>query len=485
MNHVKKVDRVGETNINTHNRKMTVIAYRGWNDVDIQFDDGVVLQHRAYHDFKNGNILYPGDKRRKRQADTFHLGETSVANNGQKMKIIAYRCTDDIDIEFEDGTIVEHTRYEHFKEGGIGNPSLKTHLVRIGKKNVASNGMTMTIIRYRNASDIDVRFDNGTIAEHRSYTSFRTGNIAAPGGHESKRLGEIGINNIGLRMTIIKYVSAKDITVQFDDGEINEHRHYAAFINGAIKHTMPFNIGNVIIDKPAYVHDNVGQFYCHCTECGLVDIMSFRDIQKHSCSSSDPSVVTQKYMADIRNTIEARCKKSRRRWAETHPRPVVESEHIGETTVNTEGKKMTLIKFRKWLDIDVKFEDGKIVKHTKYEYFRRGSIHHPKDQKNKDRTGTKVMAKCGLKMKIIRYRNASDIGIEFETGYVTENRCFTDFKRGNIKHPFPYQINDNLTLIKPAFIHNGKGNFYCVCSNCNINNIMTLKEARCHKCHGG
>lgn len=50
------------------------------------------------------------------------------------------------------------------------------------------------------------------------------------------RLNEIGYNNNGERMTIIRYGNAKDIDVQFvKDGVIVEHKEYANFKKGKIK----------------------------------------------------------------------------------------------------------------------------------------------------------------------------------------------------------------------------------------------------------
>ena len=39
--------------------------------------------------------------------------------------LIAYRHYKDIDVEFEDGTVVEHTRRDLFMNGYIKNPSIK------------------------------------------------------------------------------------------------------------------------------------------------------------------------------------------------------------------------------------------------------------------------------------------------------------------------------------------------------------------------
>ena len=39
------------------------------------------------------------------------IGETVIANNGLKATLIDYRRSDDIDVRFEDGTIVTGIRY--------------------------------------------------------------------------------------------------------------------------------------------------------------------------------------------------------------------------------------------------------------------------------------------------------------------------------------------------------------------------------------
>ena len=52
------------------------------------------------------------------------LGEINKNKFGTDMKIISYRKSDDIDIQFldEHGYIFEHQTYSNFKSGGIKNP---------------------------------------------------------------------------------------------------------------------------------------------------------------------------------------------------------------------------------------------------------------------------------------------------------------------------------------------------------------------------
>ena len=51
------------------------------------------------------------------------INETRLNNNGEEMKIVRYANRMDIDVQFvNDGTIVEHREYGNFKKGSIENP---------------------------------------------------------------------------------------------------------------------------------------------------------------------------------------------------------------------------------------------------------------------------------------------------------------------------------------------------------------------------
>lgn len=49
------------------------------------------------------------------------------------------------------------------------------------------------------------------------------------------RVGEIGVNNQGLNMIIIKCINAHNIDIQFDNGYISKNKEYGNFKNGQIK----------------------------------------------------------------------------------------------------------------------------------------------------------------------------------------------------------------------------------------------------------
>lgn len=54
-------------------------------------------------------------------------------HNGLTAEIIAYRCVGDIDVRFSDGTIVEHKTYSHFCSGHMLRPGEKEETLKAKK----------------------------------------------------------------------------------------------------------------------------------------------------------------------------------------------------------------------------------------------------------------------------------------------------------------------------------------------------------------
>ena len=117
---------LGETKLMNCGMKATCIVYRDSNDIDVQFEDGLILYHRGKGEFLDGRIRNRNLKVKKLNLEKNScLGETRLMNCGMKATCIAYRGTNDIDVKFEDNTVVYHRRKSHFYDGGIKNPNYK------------------------------------------------------------------------------------------------------------------------------------------------------------------------------------------------------------------------------------------------------------------------------------------------------------------------------------------------------------------------
>ena len=386
-----KTDRLGKTRMMSCGVEATIIRYGNARDIDIRFEDGTVVEHRQYDQFKKSGIANPNIKVSAENC----LGKTRMMNCGMEATIIRYGRSDDIDVRFEDGTIVKHRTYDKFEKGKIANPNFNP---RFGETRMMNCKIEATIIRYRNAADIDVRFEDGTIVKNRTYSAFKKGNIVNP--NFNPHLGETRMMNCGMEATIIRYGGYEDIDIRFEDGAVAKHKGYSKFKKGKI----------------------------------------------------------------------------------ANPNTKASAENcLGKIRMMNCGMKATIIRYNGVHDIDVRFEDGAIVKHRTYDKFEKGKIANPNTKASaENRLDETQMMKCGMKATIIRYNGVRDIDVRFEDGTVVERRHYAQFKRGDIAHQslrLSYGSKDFHGFIcKQGFKDEDRTLYECICKHCGLEDVLTPQE---------
>lgn len=237
-----RMDRIGEKHIQNCGLEVEIIGYRNSKDMDVRFPDGATVEHRAYQQFTRGSINHPSIDRYKKYANK-RIGEIHMQNCGLEAKIIEYRNIRDIDVKFPDESVVKHRVYVDFIKGSINHPDIdrnKKQIKRIGEIQIQNCGLEAEIIGYRNADDIDVRFTDGTIVEHRAYCHFTNKIIGHP------------------------TIDIRDIGKIYPKGR------------SKIYHTEIHGI--------AYVSNNIYYYFCHCPICQAHEIWTFNEIKSHKCN---------------------------------------------------------------------------------------------------------------------------------------------------------------------------------------------------------
>ena len=216
------------------------------------------------------------------------LGETRIMNCGMEATIIRYGGCKDIDVRFEDDTIIKYRQYGEFKKGTIVNQNIKASAEnRLGETRMMNCGMEATIIRYGNSRDIDVRFEDGAVAKNKAYGEFKRGKIANP--NFNPRLGETRMMNCGMEATIIRYENSKDIDVRFEDGKVVGHKVYNQFKRGEIAHrSLSLSHGSKdfhgFICKQGFKDEGRTLYECFCKHCGLEDVLTPQEMMEHEKS---------------------------------------------------------------------------------------------------------------------------------------------------------------------------------------------------------
>ena len=265
------IDRTGEKRLNNCGLIMKIVAYRSANDLDVKFNDGTIVEHKSYNNFLNGKIKNPNssakpsynkDSRLKKYREKI-IGKINTANCGQKMIIIAVKSATDITVKFEDGSIVEHTTYGNFKTGRVGNPNCNywkdkpknDAMARLGEKRRSKmTGEYAEIVKYIDSYNITIRFENG-VEKNMDYYTFKQGRFHSSDNIvETKRklrIGKTSTSTRGQKMTIIAYRNSMDIDVQFEDGTIVEHTEYQHFKRGYVRNPNYKEVPDLIREELA------------------------------------------------------------------------------------------------------------------------------------------------------------------------------------------------------------------------------------------
>lgn len=194
-----RVERLGETRVMNCGKKATIIRYDGSSNISVKFEDGIVVKNTTYSRFMRGTI---GDiASPNRLAKIKHTGEVRFHyKSNLKMTLVAYRNKEDVDVLFEDGTLVQHVRYNRFKNGKVGcflkdydslaSPRSKIYRdftlrykgLEIGEGcfSVTYSGLVITIKTYRSANDIDIQFEDDSTVFNKTLDSFKCGGISHP-----------------------------------------------------------------------------------------------------------------------------------------------------------------------------------------------------------------------------------------------------------------------------------------------------------------
>lgn len=359
--------RVGETRQNTKGQIMRVIAYRSHDDIDIQFDTGEIREHMSYSSFCDGKIAI-SPKQKPYTADDV-LGTTNKAKNGQLMTVTAFRAGIDIDVTFEDGTVVSGVRYCNFLTGCIKNPNYKrtkstTSIPKVSKTErqreerlsqtyTTKNGDIFTIVEYVNSKNITIRFADGVEKHRVKFRDIANNQVNKPGSIIN-RVGEIHYNRAGERMLITQYQDSTHVTVQFDNGCVKENCVYGNIVNGRVKNPKP----------------HLGESGCN-TQGEMMRI-----VEENGCMDITVEFDDGTRREHIRygafkngNVPKNGVKGLKQSWRDARR---------GETMLARNQRTMTIVDCLNANDCTIQWDDGSLQYHADYTAFRNGRIaYHP------------------------------------------------------------------------------------------------------------
>ena len=100
------------------------------------------------------------------------------------------------------------------------------------------------------------------------------------------RVGKTRMMNCGMEATIIRYEGNTNIDVRFEDENVVEHKTYNAFKKGYIAHrSLSLKYGSKdfhgFICKRGFIDEDRTLYECICKHCGLEDVLTPQEMIEH------------------------------------------------------------------------------------------------------------------------------------------------------------------------------------------------------------
>ena len=393
-----------------------------------------------------------------------HIGDKQVQTCGMEAEIIAYRSAVDIDVRFQDGTVVTGKRIAHFRRGNIANPNVSRHDHHIGERRKNTAGDWMELTEWYTCRNCLIVFDDGT-ETHATYDAFSHGNVKHPLADErrsSSMIGRTFETNIGLKATITAYRGKEDIDVTFENGLVGTHKSYNNLKNGQVAY-------DGYVKKAS---ERVGEKGTHLKTGLQMEIIAARGCRCIDIRFSDGVVVKDAAYQDFRKgTVQ-------------HPAyPTKRTDRIGERGTSLAGLGMEVTAYRKSRDIDVRFDDGTERLHASYDDFLTGRVYpewyDTSRTLRQERVGMHATNKQGFGMTITEYNNSGDMRVTFDDGTVSRKTRFRAFRKKAITYP----VKDGYAgfTIRPAWTEDGTHYYTCTCKMCGIRDILTPAQMEKHQ----
>lgn len=502
MNTYKKMERIGLERVSRDGKRAKVIEYNTCQNFLVEFEDGTVRRMTKWNDFQKGQFNYAYMFHKVRTSD--RIGTKLRMNNGLVATVVEYVNSHNMAVQFEDGAIAYDVSWRDFEKGNVSHPILKGTQISFNElviafyleplgfekvsqrstlsKKIGMNGKEIDL--YNQKTKIAVEYDGEyahadvekdteknilladlgikvyrfrepkcPVIDGNNYILADTKNLSKSlesclrdfvgnvlnydsskidfekdeaeikqfvrmRKRNSLHLFEENVMSNGMKCTIVEMTSCRDITVMFEDGVIVRDRDYGSFKKGNIAHP----------DETSEAKKNKRLF------------------QKRIMNNGHEATVIEydgwdKLVIEFDNGEKVY---NRNWWSFENGKIGLPSSYvkncIGERKLQKRGMFAEIISCVDANHIDVRFDDGTIIKNRKYSDFINGIIGNPnllpaRNRKDTERIGEVRVMNDGSTGTIVAYRNAGDIDIDFGDGRIARHKKYAHFSAGRVKCP--------------------------------------------------
>lgn len=284
---------IGMRFVNTQGDSAVIAGCPAEKGYIVRFENGQEKHVTNLTNLKKGHFMPPGAHRIDKNKNKYE-GQEQVSDlaGGMTMRVTKYMSGGKLEVTFENGDKTITTTQTWNNGKGIPLPSMnhqtaKARLKYIGMRGVTINHFNYVVTDYATSDDVTVTFEDGTTKNKLSVKKVISGRFLKP----EKMVGRSKYFRNGLYGKIIRYTNAADMDILFEDGTTVCHANSPQFCEGTLPHPK-FNchsthnklqINGFTVYALAYRNsEDRGQYFCKCNTCNIHDIMDTDEMKTHS-----------------------------------------------------------------------------------------------------------------------------------------------------------------------------------------------------------
>ena len=468
----KKIDRTGERRYQAVcEMNAEIIRYGDAEDIDVKFENEQIREKVRYRVFAQGK-LWPDNNVEEHKAKVIErkleeqrkkwVGKQATMRCGLECTVIEYYDACNITVQFSDGVVVYKKRCDEFRKKAIGHPTVKAKTgsvderkkaERIGTRLQMNSGLWATLDIYNQATDIIIKFDDGATVQTR-WSEFSKGCVSHPSSarvcDKNVRVGEKHKMSNGMVAEIKKYESARNVTVEFEDGAVVAGLDYKAIQKGHVVHPTKRPIETMSLQEFAiryYLRNfgfvKIGQGEWEARGFGRLELDFYnQDLNIAIEYDGDIHEMIKAVKRDIKKNHKCKDLKVQLYRIRAHMLPVL-NEHGTICYILDKDKKITdrLTDCGEILK-EILTKHGVRINDSDIDFIRdanaiideyKSLFADPYEQKHVGEKSYSNSAKMSMEIKA--YYDSHHLDIEFEDGARRSNITYSSFIGGRVKHP--------------------------------------------------
>lgn len=203
---------VGYKYTNKQGLKAEVVKYQGRKNIDVKFEDGTIVTGTNGTYIKKGLPLNPNYGKVK-------VGDRFPCKDGDEVEVVEYLDSTKVRIRWVSDGEEKWRALSDIKSGINKHPTRGSF--NVGDKVQTNNCGVVEVVKVNSATDVVIVFDDGT-EKRTSAQSLRDGSVSHPNGTRV-RIGQTYTANCGWICRVVGYEDAHNVLVEWEDGTRSKH----------------------------------------------------------------------------------------------------------------------------------------------------------------------------------------------------------------------------------------------------------------------